>query len=163
MSLDPADLPRGDVIVVEEERHVVHFVWILLLSLTLGGLWAIYAFVEMTDENRIAISVVGWGMTAFFAGAWIYAVRFPDRLEISYEAIVRRRRGRRSSTTLQRTTGELAFAIKSMVIGGHGSVTPVLTIPGEQGPQIATGTFDHKKIRQACESVGWRFVESTEG
>lgn len=147
------------MIVVKEDRRAVHFLGALLLGITVIGWWALNAFVEMTAENRIAGNVLGAGMSAIFLGMWIYQVRYPAHLEISHPSIVQRRRGRHATLSLQRTSGELAFEVRTMVIGGHGSVAPVLTIPGEPDNVIGIGNYDRKRIKQACEAVGWHFPE----
>ncbi|MFP5351252.1 MAG: hypothetical protein ACLGIB_01640 [Actinomycetota bacterium] len=149
----------GDVIVVKDDRRAVHVIGAVLVALVGSGWWALYAFVEVTPENRIAGHVVGGGMTAVFLGLWLYEILYPARLEISHPTIVQKRKGRHRSITLQRTTGELAFGVKSMVVGGHGSVTPVLMIPDDPQQPIAIATYDRKKIKEACEVVGWRFTE----
>lgn len=151
--------PSDGVIVVNEDRRAAHFLSALLVGLTVVGWWALNAFVEMTPDNRIAGNVVGGGMTAIFLGMWIYQIRYPARLEISHPLIAYKRRGRHRTVTLQRTTGDLAFETRTAVIGGHGSVTPVLAIPDDPQTAIGIATFDRKQIKKACETAGWRFSE----
>ena len=146
------------MIVVEEDARVNHFLWGLMLAITLGGFWALQAFVEMTRENRIASYVLVGLMSTAWIALWLYGVLHPGRLEISYEAIIERRRGVLRSITIQRTSGELAFGVRTAVIGGHGAVSPILYAPGEGRSQITITSYDRNKIKQACEAVGWRFV-----
>lgn len=153
---------QGGLIVVEEDGRVNHFLSGLMLAMTLGGFWAMQAFVEMTRENRIASYVLVGLMSTTWIALWVYGVLHPARLEISYEAIVERRRGVLRSITLQRTTGELAFGVRSAVIGGRGAVTPILYTPGDRRSEIVITSFDRNKIKQACESVGWSFVTPAE-
>ena len=153
----PTDL-HGDMIVVGEDARVNHFLWGLMLAITLGGFWALQAFVEMTRENRIASYVLVGLMSTVWIALWVYGVLHPAHLEISHAAIIERRRGVLRSVTLQRTTGELAFGVRTAVIGGRGAVTPVVYIPGEARSEIAITSYDRTKIKQACEAVGWHFV-----
>ena len=154
---------QGDLIIVEEDERVNHFLWGLMMALTLGGFWAMQTFVEMTRENRIASYVLVGLMSTTFTALWVYGVLHPARLEISYGTIVERRRGVLRSITLQRTTGEVAFGVRSAVIAGRGAVTPILHIPGERGTEIAITSYDRNKLKQACETVGWRFVTPDPG
>jgi hypothetical protein len=60
---------------------------------------------------------------------------------------------------LQRTTGELVFGIKGMVLGGHAAATPVLGVPGSDQEAIGVMAYDRRNVRRACESLGWRFLD----
>jgi hypothetical protein len=154
-----SEISGGDVIVVKEDSRVPHVRGVLLVGLTGGGLLALHAFVEMTEENRIAADVLGAVMLAVFVGIWIYEVRHPARLEISHDSIVQRRRGRASAAAIHRTTGDLTFEVRTMVLGGHGAVAPVLAIPGDERSQIGIADYDRTRVKQACVSVGWRFAD----
>ena len=154
--------PPADAIVVDEDARAVHGLWLFLILLTVGGWWAMFAFVEITGENRIAMHVVGGGMTTAFAAGWIHGARHPARLEISRDVIVEKRRGGKRPITIERTTGDLEFGVRSMVIGGRGSVTPILINPDDPKTEIAIATYDRQKLRQACEAVGWRFRTAAE-
>lgn len=146
-----------DFIVVKEDARAVHFLWVVLLSITLAGWWALNTFVAPTGENRIAGNIVGAAMAGGFLGAWIYEVRHPARLEISHDAIVQKRRRRKRTVVLRRTTGELAFEVRTMHLGGRVATAPVLTIPGDPEASIGVLAYDRSRVRQACESLGWRF------
>ncbi len=102
--------------------------------------------------------LAGLASTAIL-GRWVYEARHPARLEISGDRIVAKRRGRAKETILQRTTGELAFGMQTVLGGAHPAAAPVLGIPeSDQEPVGVTG-YDMSKIRQACHALGWRFVD----
>lgn len=153
----------SDVIVVNEDRRVVHGFYGFFLLVVLVGTWAILAFVEqpadVASQNRIALLVVAGLASAALIARWIYEARYPARLEVTRDRISAKRRGRAKETILTRTTGELKFGVESMVIAGRGTVTPVLAIPDSDQEALGIAGYDGPKIRQACEALGWHFVD----
>ena len=161
--MDEYPEPRSDVIVVNEDRRLVHGLYGFLLLVVLVGTWAILSYVEqpadVASQNRIALFVVAGLASGALIARWIYEARYPARLEVSRDRIAAKRRGRAKETSLARTTGELTFGVESMVIAGRGAVTPVLRIPGSDQDALGIAGYDGPKIRQACEALGWHFVD----
>ncbi|MDQ3914752.1 MAG: hypothetical protein M3323_05390 [Actinomycetota bacterium] len=161
--MDQEPPPRPDVIVIKEDRRLVHGLYGFFLLLVVGGAWAVLTFIEqppdVARENRIALLVVAGLFSTAIVARWIYEARHPARLEISRDRIAAKRRGRQKAAVLQRTTGELSFGLKAMMLGGHGAVASVLRIPNSDQEAIGVMEYDRRNIRQACESLGWRFVD----
>jgi len=157
MSIGLDEESPADAIVVKEDAGVVHVTWAFLVIVVLGGLWALHTFVDST-ESFVPVDIVGGLLAAIFVAGWIYEGRHPARLEISRASIVQRRRGRKRSVVLERTTGEFTFEIRSELLGEHTTVAPVLVVPDGDGTEIGMSSYDRQKVQQACEALGWHLV-----
>ena len=147
----------AEPIVIHEDMRTNHILGTFLSLMVVGGLAALNAFVEMTGENRIAGNLAGVLLLAGIVGGWIYIARHPRKLDIFRDRIVETPRRRKGGGTIERTTGELTFAVRAR--GEYMGL--YLTTPSAQDDGIAVFDFDQRQVRVACEALGWTFVEPT--
>ena len=107
-------------------------------------------------ENKYVGAILVGLMSTILIARWIYEALHPEFLEITYEAIIQSRRGRHAKQVIQRTTGEFVFGV-----GSNGkSVYPYIAARGDEENHLVVMSFDRDKVKEACEAVGWRFVDT---
>jgi hypothetical protein len=122
--------------------------WVLALAVSEGA--------QPTTSGRVAAGVVFGILIVLTVGGWFGLNGSRRRLEVSRDAIVSRRLGKRGKPfTLPRAEGDTLRVLPRFNVLGAACV-PRLMFLGRGGFVELPG-FSLNAVRRACEAQGWRF------
>jgi hypothetical protein len=139
-------------ILVAERRSRVHFLWGFLTAVSILVLVLAYRS-DSTLGNLIVVYAVFGLILVGSVAAWIWFVRHPARLEVSYDEISFGH-GPRTGVRFTRDEGDL-FVRQTMV----GKTPTLFLMVTGSDEAIPLGMFDLEEIRKAAAAAEWRFVE----
>ena len=140
------------VVIVEERRYQVNFLWGFLTITSAVVLWRTHTG-SMSSTGRIVAEAIVTAFLLLFAWAWVWFVRHPARLEVTPAEIRFQYSGQKKAATLPHTG---ALYVKRTLIGGKHPVAFLKVEGSEEG--IALGSFDLSAIKEAAYVNGWRFA-----
>ncbi|MDQ4124470.1 MAG: hypothetical protein M3134_02570 [Actinomycetota bacterium] len=110
-----------------------------------------------TDAGRRAGDLVFGGLILVSIAAWVWFRRRPSKLTISRDAIAFSYRSDKEGIVLRRTG---ALYVATPLGPGAAHRERYLRAEGSDAA-IPLLLFDRRKVRRACEAMGWRFAEKS--